>query len=109
MNADLVNIPDFKEIVIQKKSKVVNTQTKIEISKLEKQLNSDEQPILKIFGKDNAKILQNARMAKKTTQKELANRINESQKTINLYELGNIVPENKILQKLRKELNVKFI
>ena len=48
-------------------------------------------------------------MAKKMTQKELANKINESQKTINLYEQGNIVPENKILQKLRKELNIKFI
>lgn len=109
MNADLVNNPDFKEIVIQKKTKIVNTHPKIEISKQDKLLNSDEQPVLKTFGKDNAKILQNGRMAKKITQKELANRINESQKTINLYEQGNIVPENKILQKLRKELNVKFI
>lgn len=109
MNADLVNNPDFKEIILQKKTKTVNTQPKIEISKQDKLLNSDEQPVLKTFGKDNAKTLQNGRMAKKMTQKELANRINESQKTINLYEQGNIVPENKILQKLRKELNIKFI
>lgn len=109
MNADLVNNPDFKEIILQKKTKTVNTQPKIEITKQDKLLNSDEQPVLKTFGKDNAKTLQNGRMAKKMTQKELANRINESQKTINLYEQGNIVPENKILQKLRKELNIKFI
>ena len=109
MNADLVNNPDFKEIILQKKTKTVNTQPKIEISKQDKLLNSDEQPVLKTFGKDNAKTLQNGRMAKKMTQKELANKINESQKTINLYEQGNIVPENKILQKLRKELNIKFI
>ena len=109
MNADLVNNPDFKEIILQKKTKTVNTQPKIEISKQDKLLNSDEQPVLKTFGKDNAKTLQNGRMAKKMTQKELANKINESQKTINLYEQGNIIPENKILQKLRKELNIKFI
>ena len=109
MNADLVNNPDFKEIVIQKKKKSINTQPKIEISKKDKLLNSDEQQPLKTFGKDNAKILQSGRTAKKLTQKDLANRINESPKTINLYEQGNIIPENRILQKLRKELNVKFI
>lgn len=109
MNADLVNNPDFKEIVIQKKTKFVNTQPRIEVSKQDKLLNSDEQPVLKTFGKENARTLQNGRLAKKLTQKDLANKINESQKTINLYEQGNIVPENKILQKLRKELNIKFI
>ena len=35
MNADLVNNPDFKEIILQK-TKAINTQPKIEISKQDK-------------------------------------------------------------------------
>ena len=105
---------DFKEIILvnpsSKKNKIVPSQPSVVISKLEKQLlNDDEEgPKLKTFGKENGKLLQSARTAKRLTQEQLANQINEKKNVINMYEVGNIVPDNKILNKLRKALNIKF-
>lgn len=107
MNSYPVNNQDFKEIIIEKK-KNYNNHHKIEITKQQQTLDVDEQPVLKMFGKNNGKLLQNGRTIKNLTQKQLANSINETQKTINIYEQGNLVPDNKILQKLRKVLNIKF-
>lgn len=110
MYSHSINNPDFKEIVIGKQtSKISNKVPKIEISKLDKMLNQDDQPVLKMFGSENARTLQNARLGRKLKQKELANRINESEKVINAYEQGKVVPDPKVLNKLRKELGIKFI
>lgn len=104
---------DFKEIIIRnpstQKNKNVSSQPSVVISKLQKQLlNDDEVPKIKTFGKDNGKIIQNARTSRKMTQEQLANQINEKKNVINSYEIGNIVPDNKILNKLRRVLNIKF-
>lgn len=105
---------DFKEIIFKNKAssknKSVSSQPSIVISKVQRQLlNDDEEgPKLKTFGKENGKLLQSARTARKLTQEELANQINEKKNIINLYEVGNIVPDNKILNKLRRILNIKF-
>jgi len=105
---------DFKEIILKnpssQKNKIISSQPSVVISKLQKQLlNDDEEgPKLKTFGKDNGKLLQSARTARKLTQEQLANLINEKKNVINSYEVGNIVPDNKILNKLRRVLNIKF-
>lgn len=110
MNFHSINNPDYKEIVIEKQtSKMSNKVPKIEISKLDKMLNEDDQPVLKLFGSENARTLQNARLGRKLKQKELAGKINESEKVINSYEQGKVVPNPKVLVKLRKELGIKFI
>lgn len=107
---------DFKEIVIKNKKenkkdnkKNGSLQEKIIVSKLDKELlKDDEIPQLKKFGKENGKILQNGRTAMKLTQEQLGNQINEKRLIINQYEIGNIIPDNKVLNKLRRLLNVKF-
>ena len=80
----------------------------MEISKKDKLLNSDDLPVLKTFGKENAKMMQQARVAMKLTQDSLAKSICEQKNIINQYEIGNIVPDQKVLNKLRKRLNIKF-
>jgi ribosome-binding protein aMBF1 (putative translation factor) len=102
---------DFKEIVFSKNKSVrpSSSRTRVEISKVHKELLNDEDiPKLKMFGKDNGKILQSARVGKQLTQEQLAVQVNERKNVINQYELGNIVPDNSILNKLRRVLNVKF-
>ena len=50
MNFHSINNPDYKEIVIEKQtSKMSNKVPKIEISKLDKMLNEDDQLVLKLF------------------------------------------------------------
>jgi len=39
----------------------------------------------------------------------LANQINERKLVVNQYEQGNVVPDIKILAKLRRCLSVKFV
>lgn len=101
---------DFKQIVFTKNTKKneQSRQPSVVISKTQKQLLDDDVPQLKKFGTENGKILQAARLGKKLTQEQLANQINERKNIINQYETGNVVPDNKIVNKLRKILNVKF-
>ena len=104
------NHQDFKEIVLQKKVVPKNTSLqKVVVSKQHKELlQDDEIPKLKMFGRDNGKTLLNARTSRKLTQEQLAHQINEKKLVINQYETGNVVPDNKILNKLRRVLNIKF-
>jgi putative transcription factor len=52
--------------------------------------------------------LQQARMAKKMTQKALADAINEKQSVVNDYESGKAVPNGAVIQKLNKALGAKL-
>ena len=62
----------------------------------------------KKVGKETGLTIQRARVAKKYTQKELANLINVSSDIISSYELGKAIPDPKIMQKLRRVLGVKL-
>ena len=53
-------------------------------------------------------LIKNGRMQKKLTQKQLANMLNVSQKIIVSYENGTTIPDNNILGKLEKHLNIKL-
>lgn len=98
---------DWKEVVF-KKPQPKKSHTLFEIPKKQKLLEQDDIPVLKTFGIDNGKLLQQARMGKKLTQEQLAKDINEQKNIINQYETGKIIPDNKIVSKLQKKLNVKF-
>lgn len=102
--------PDFKQIIFTKNTgkKNENQGSKIVISKVDKELMNDDVPQIKRFGRENGKIIQNARMAKKWTQDQLAQQINERKNVVNEYENGNVVPDNKVVNKLRRVLNVKL-
>lgn len=52
--------------------------------------------------------IQKARVASNFSQKELAQKINVTQKIIQSYENGTAIPDPQILQKLRRILKVKF-
>jgi putative transcription factor len=54
------------------------------------------------------KQIQNARMAKKMSQADLAKEINEKPNVIQAYENGKAIPSTQILQKLRRVLGVKL-
>ena len=62
----------------------------------------------KKVGKETGLTIQRARVAKKYTQKELANLINVSADIISSYESGKAIPDHKIMQKLRRILGVKL-
>lgn len=53
-------------------------------------------------------IIQKGRLAKKMTQKELANKLNIDVNTVAQYENGKIVPNKQILNKIARELNISF-
>ena len=52
--------------------------------------------------------IQKARTAAKLSQKDLAQKINITPKTIQSYENGTAIPDHQILQKLRRILKVKL-
>jgi putative transcription factor len=108
MSSHITSHQDFKEIIFKKNTEKRTNHQQIEISKKDKLLNSDDLPVLKTFGKENAKMMQQARVAMKLTQDSLAKSICEQKNIINQYEIGNIVPDQKVLNKLRKRLNIKF-
>ena len=54
------------------------------------------------------KSLQQARISKKMSQKDLATKLNVPTKTITDYENGKIVPNNQFISKMEKILNVKL-
>ena len=53
-------------------------------------------------------LIQQARMAKSLTQKQLATLINEKPNVIAEYEQGKAIPNHQILGKLERKLGVKL-
>ena len=103
-----MNHQDFREIVFKKPTYQKGNELKYEISKVTKNLLSDDTSSAKTFGKDNGKILQQARTKANMTQENLANKLNVRKNVITEYECGTCVPDNKILNKLRNIFNIKF-
>ncbi len=70
----------------------------------------EESELLKIdkVDKSLSKAIQQARMAKKITQKELATKINEKPQVVGEYENGKAIPNAQIINKLERELGVKL-
>ena len=55
-----------------------------------------------------SKALQQARLAKKMNQKQLATAINEKPQVINQYESGKAIPNGAVVQKLSRALGVRL-
>jgi len=58
--------------------------------------------------KSLSKAIQQARMAKKMTQKDLATAINEKPQVIGEYESGKAIPNGQIIVKIERKLGVKL-
>lgn len=54
------------------------------------------------------KIISQARQAANLKQDELAKKINESRNVINDYEMGRVIPNQAILAKMERHLNVRL-
>jgi len=57
---------------------------------------------------DVGKLIQQGRIAKEWTQKELATKINEKPQVINDYEAGRAIPNNQILSKIERTIGMKL-
>ena len=57
---------------------------------------------------DLKKAIQQARIAKKMTQSDLAKAINELPKVVQSYENGKAIPDNKVLGKIERALGAKL-
>merc|ERR1719253_1618695 len=68
---------------------------------------SDELKIQKV-DKSLSKAIQQARMAKKMTQKDLATKINEKPQVIGEYENGKAIPNGQIIVKIERALGCKL-
>jgi putative transcription factor len=57
---------------------------------------------------ETKKLIMQARMAKKMSQKDLATAINEKPQTIQEYESGKAIPNNQLLAKMEKVLGTRL-
>jgi putative transcription factor len=106
-----MNHQDWNPVVIHGKSAKSQTSTAHphrEVTK-EQKLDQTELGTHKKVGLTMAKAIQNGRIAKGfKTQKDLAVAIGVPANIINSYESGKAIPDNAILQKLRRVLGVKL-
>ena len=92
------------------KNKVEKTKhTNYEISNETKIMNDYETLNHEKVSMTLAKMIQKARIAKGyKTQKEFAQMLNLKPDIVNSYENGKAIPDNHVLQKMRRILNVKL-
>ena len=93
---------DWTPVIIKKTNPISNSNKSIN------KLDSDEIEKQNNISLDNRLLIQQARLAHKLTQKDLAHKINKDAKTIQNYEAGNIVPDYNIMCKLEKILKLKL-
>lgn len=60
------------------------------------------------IGMDVGKLIQQGRQAKEMSQKDLATKINEKPQIVNDYEAGRAIPNQQILSKLERALEMKL-
>ena len=98
---------DWTPIVLRKKvnpEKVNRPEVSKEIKMEREEIGTHEKVTMSL-----AKTIQQARVARGyKTQKELANAVGVKVDIIGGYESGKIIPDNTVLQKLRRVLGVKL-
>eukprot|EP00179_Madagascaria_erythrocladioides_P009602 CAMPEP_0198307782 /NCGR_PEP_ID=MMETSP1450-20131203/589_1 /TAXON_ID=753684 ORGANISM="Madagascaria erythrocladiodes, Strain CCMP3234" /NCGR_SAMPLE_ID=MMETSP1450 /ASSEMBLY_ACC=CAM_ASM_001115 /LENGTH=156 /DNA_ID=CAMNT_0044010389 /DNA_START=127 /DNA_END=597 /DNA_ORIENTATION=+ len=70
--------------------------------------DQDEPTAHKTVGLKLSKVIQQARQEKGLTQKELATKINEKASVINDYEAGRAIPNQQVLGKMERVLDVRL-
>ena len=86
-------------------NKSAHSSTIMSTKKLEE---ADDVGTIAKVDKSLSKAIQQARMAKKLTQKDLATAINEKPQVVADYEAGKAIPNPQIIAKLERQLNVKL-
>lgn len=98
---------DWKQVILRKNTAPVRTEHKQGYKKREN-LDSDNPIAPKTLGLNAGKQIQQARVAKKLTQKQLAQNLNVKPALIQSYEQGKIVPDRFILNKITRVLGIKI-
>jgi len=93
---------DWEPVVFHKKTN--NNEITKEVKKNEEDF-IEKKAVISV---NNSKLIQQARMNKKMTQQQLAQKINKDQKTIQLYESGKTAPEYNVMCKIEKVLGIKL-
>lgn len=97
------NFQDWEPVVLKKN---VYSEKKTSVNKLD---NEDDEIKKQVtISSSNSKLIQQARLLKKISQKDLANKINKDVKTIQIYESGKGVPELGVMLKIEKALGIKL-
>jgi len=78
-------------------------------NKVFQKLDSEDVEAPKLLGLEAAKQIQTARCAKKLSQVQLAQLINEKANLIKEYETGKVVPSRQVLNKLNRFLAIKIV
>ena len=112
---------DWEPVILQKKqSKTltnndmrngkfqVRTKKSESAQKMNKIDNETEKFTIKKISKKVSQEIQKGRLAKKLTQKQLANAINVSPKVINEMESGKAQPNEAVKRKIARVLNITF-
>ena len=103
-----MNHQDWNDVVF-KKSSSKQKQPHFDLTKEQKLDNENENLCHNMVGLSLGKQIQQARIAKGyKTQKDLAVVINSKPDIIASYENGKAIPDNNILQKLRRVLKVQL-
>uniref|UniRef100_A0A6C0EMG0 HTH cro/C1-type domain-containing protein n=1 Tax=viral metagenome TaxID=1070528 RepID=A0A6C0EMG0_9ZZZZ len=98
---------DWKPVVLKKAEKPVHIEHKSGF-KQHKNLDSNDPDAPKTIDLETARRIQQARMEKKLTQKQLAQRINVKPALIQSYEQGKAIPDHAVLNKITRTLGIKL-
>ena len=100
---------DIRQSNYKTKQRVVNnSNNSVNGQKLYKLDNETESFEVKKVSLSLSRQIQQARLSNKITQKELAQRINVSNKIINDYESGKAIPDNAVKMKIQRALGIVF-
>ncbi len=102
------NFQDWKPVVFneRKTTQKITTEKKTNVKNLDN--HDDEIKKQVTISLSNSKLIQQARLLKKLSQKDLANKINKDVRTIQRYESGIGVPELGVMLKIEKALGIKL-
>jgi ribosome-binding protein aMBF1 (putative translation factor) len=81
---------------------------KVHSKDMDKDADADELPRLKIGSLEVGKAIEQARIAKKFTQKDLAKAVNKDVQLIQQIESGKVPLDNSLKMKLQKKLGCKL-
>ena len=93
------------EPVVLKKTNNTNKTNNVKKENYSDTMDIEVKPTVSL---NNSLLIQKARMAKKMSQKDLAQKLNIDSKIIQTYESGKAIPDNKLMIKLEKILNIKL-
>lgn len=105
------NFQDWEPVIISKPVKKTEIKNKNDIpvkTKQERELEGDEIVKPKKMTLNTQKAIQQARLANKMSQKQLAAALNVPVQTISSYESGKAIPNNQFISKLERALKTKI-